>query len=105
MHKLWVAGNHPKIPRTIYSTANLLSLIASRPELGIRDIFSSDILSPITHTLPLKHDHQSNEVFFFHIQISGTSREATTSSRILATESGRRHSRQEIRVTLSMLQQ
>jgi hypothetical protein len=37
------------------------SLIASRPKLEIPDAFSSDILRPITHTLPLEHDQQSNE--------------------------------------------
>ena len=36
-------------------------LIASRPELEIRDTFSSDILRSITHTLPLEHDYQSDE--------------------------------------------
>ena len=36
-------------------------LISSRPQLEIRDTSSSDILRPITHTLPLEHDHQSNE--------------------------------------------
>ena len=36
-------------------------LIASRPELEIRDTFSSDILRPISHTLPLEHDYQSDE--------------------------------------------
>jgi hypothetical protein len=36
-------------------------LIASRPELEIRDTFSSDILRPITHTLPLEQDYQSDE--------------------------------------------
>ena len=42
-------------------TAPFYFLIASRPELEIRDTFSSDILRTITHTLPLEHDCQSDE--------------------------------------------
>jgi len=42
-------------------TTPIQFLIASRPELEIRDTFNSDILRPITHTLPLEHDYQSVE--------------------------------------------
>jgi len=42
-------------------TTPMLFLIASRPELEIRDTFNSEILRPITYTLPLEHDYQSDQ--------------------------------------------
>jgi hypothetical protein len=42
-------------------TTPMLFLIASRPELEIRDMFNSNLLRSMTHTLPLEHDYQSDQ--------------------------------------------
>jgi hypothetical protein len=39
----------------------LYFLIASRPHTNIREAFTSKLLRPITHTLPLEHDYQSTQ--------------------------------------------